>query len=48
MAVSPLAPSNFPEMPEIAGVRMATAAAGIRYREIQLSIAVEISVHDVE
>jgi glutamate N-acetyltransferase / amino-acid N-acetyltransferase len=29
--VSPLAPSNFPEMPEIAGVRMATAAAGIRY-----------------
>src|ERR1700756_2057197 len=31
MAVSPLAPSKFPEMPEIAGVRMATAAAGIRY-----------------
>jgi glutamate N-acetyltransferase / amino-acid N-acetyltransferase len=31
MAVSPLAPSNFPEMPEIAGVRMATAAAGIRH-----------------
>jgi len=31
-AVSPLAPSNFPEMPEIAGVRMATAAAGIRYK----------------
>src|SRR5713226_4840912 len=30
-AVSPLAPSNFPEMPEIAGVRMATAAA-IRYK----------------
>src|SRR5579871_176941 len=30
-AVSPLAPLNFPEMPEIAGVRMATAAAGIRY-----------------
>jgi glutamate N-acetyltransferase/amino-acid N-acetyltransferase len=30
-AVSPLAPSNFPDMPEIAGVRMATAAAGIRY-----------------
>src|SRR5215510_4222777 len=30
-AVSPLAPSNFPEMPEIAGVRLATAAAGIRY-----------------
>jgi glutamate N-acetyltransferase/amino-acid N-acetyltransferase len=31
-AVSPLAPSNFPEMPEIDGVRMATAAAGIRYK----------------
>src|SRR5215467_182782 len=30
-AVSPLAPSNFPDMPQIAGVRMATAAAGIRY-----------------
>jgi glutamate N-acetyltransferase/amino-acid N-acetyltransferase len=31
-AVSPLAPSNFPDMPEIAGVRVATAAAGIRYK----------------
>jgi glutamate N-acetyltransferase / amino-acid N-acetyltransferase len=31
-AVSPLAPSHFPEMPEIAGVRMATAEAGIRYK----------------
>ena len=31
-AVSPLAPLNFPDMPEIAGVRMATAAAGIRYK----------------
>src|SRR5215468_7548594 len=31
-AVSPLAPPNFPDMPEIAGVRMATAAAGIRYQ----------------
>jgi glutamate N-acetyltransferase / amino-acid N-acetyltransferase len=31
-AVSPLAPANFPDMPEIAGVRMATAAAGIRYK----------------
>src|SRR5215813_4037237 len=31
-AVSPLAPSNFPHMPEIAGVRMASAAAGIRYK----------------
>jgi glutamate N-acetyltransferase/amino-acid N-acetyltransferase len=31
-AVSPLAPSNFSDMPEIAGVRMATGAAGIRYK----------------
>src|SRR6516165_11385601 len=31
-AVSPLAPSNFPDMPEIAGVRVATGAAGIRYK----------------
>jgi glutamate N-acetyltransferase/amino-acid N-acetyltransferase len=31
-AVSPLAPAHFPDMPEIAGVRMATAAAGIRYK----------------
>ncbi len=32
-AVSPLAPKTFPAMPEIAGVRLATAAAGIRYRD---------------
>src|ERR1700731_3744356 len=31
--VSPLAPTHVPEMPEIAGVRLATAAAGIRYRD---------------
>jgi glutamate N-acetyltransferase / amino-acid N-acetyltransferase len=31
-AVSPLAPSNFPDMPDIAGVRLATGAAGIRYK----------------
>ena len=30
--VSPLAPTSVPEMPEIAGVRLATAAAGIRYK----------------
>ena len=29
--VSPLAPEAFPEMPPVAGVRLATAAAGIRY-----------------
>ena len=31
-AVSPLAPTQVPDMPEIAGVRLATAAAGIRYK----------------
>jgi glutamate N-acetyltransferase/amino-acid N-acetyltransferase len=31
--VSPLAPASFPDMPEVAGVRLATAAAGIRYRD---------------
>jgi glutamate N-acetyltransferase/amino-acid N-acetyltransferase len=30
-AISPLAPASFPDMPGIAGVRVATAAAGIRY-----------------
>ena len=30
-AISPLAPASFPEMPSVAGVRLATAAAGIRY-----------------
>jgi glutamate N-acetyltransferase/amino-acid N-acetyltransferase len=31
-AISPLAPTDVPDMPEIAGVRLATAAAGIRYK----------------
>ncbi len=30
--VSPLAPTSFPEMPEIAGVALAAAATGIRYK----------------
>src|SRR5262249_4857337 len=30
-SISPLAPASFPEMPPIDGVRLATAAAGIRY-----------------
>jgi glutamate N-acetyltransferase/amino-acid N-acetyltransferase len=30
-AVSPLAPEQFPDIPPIAGVKLATAAAGIRY-----------------
>src|SRR6516225_1633888 len=31
-AVCPLAPTTVPEMPEIAGVRLATSEAGIRYK----------------
>jgi glutamate N-acetyltransferase / amino-acid N-acetyltransferase len=31
IALSPLAPASFPDMPPVAGVRLATAAAGIRY-----------------
>ncbi|MBY0382169.1 MAG: bifunctional glutamate N-acetyltransferase/amino-acid acetyltransferase ArgJ [Xanthobacteraceae bacterium] len=31
-AISPLAPTHVPDMPTIAGVRLATAAAGIRYK----------------
>jgi glutamate N-acetyltransferase/amino-acid N-acetyltransferase len=30
-SISPLAPASFPEMPPVAGVRLSTAAAGIRY-----------------
>src|SRR5262249_9204799 len=32
-AVSPLAPARFPDLPPIAGVRLAAGAAGIRYQE---------------
>lgn len=32
-ALSPLAPKNFPDLPEIAGVRFAAGAAGIRYKD---------------
>src|ERR1700744_2601026 len=31
--VSPLAPKSFPKLPPLAGVRLATAAAGVRYKE---------------
>src|SRR6202030_3360025 len=31
-SISPLAPTDVPAMPEIAGVKLATAAAGIRYK----------------
>jgi len=32
-SISPLAPTDVPEMPAIAGVKLATAAAGIRYKD---------------
>lgn len=32
VAVSPLAPKSFPEMPALRGVRMTTASAGIKYK----------------
>jgi len=32
MTVSPLAPAKFPDLPEIAGVRFASAAAGVKYK----------------
>src|ERR1700758_5060803 len=32
-AISPLAPTDVPDMPAIAGVKLATAAAGIRYKD---------------
>ena len=30
--ISPLAPTSYPEMPPVAGVRLATASAGIKYK----------------
>jgi len=32
-AVSPLAPKTFPKLPPLAGVRLASAAAGVRYKD---------------
>ena len=32
-AVSPLAPKSFPKLPPLAGVRLGTAAAGLRYKQ---------------
>lgn len=33
LAVSPLAPASFPKLPEIEGVRFATAQAGVKYKD---------------
>ena len=32
MTLSPLAPSNFPDLPKISGINLATAASGTRYK----------------
>ncbi len=32
LAISPLAPARFPDMPSISGVRLATAATGLKYK----------------
>ena len=39
MEQSPLAPKSFPELPPIAGVTFATAAAGIRYQGMDAQMA---------
>jgi glutamate N-acetyltransferase/amino-acid N-acetyltransferase len=33
LAVSPLAPKSFPRLPPLAGVRLSTGAAGVRYKD---------------
>ena len=40
---SPLAPERFPDIPPIPGVRLATAAAGLRYRERLDLLLVELA-----
>jgi glutamate N-acetyltransferase/amino-acid N-acetyltransferase len=40
---SPLAPARFPDLPGIAGVRLASAAAGVRYRDRADLMAAEIA-----
>src|SRR5215510_15014301 len=41
--ISPLAPKTVPDMPALDGVRLATAAAGIRYRDRTDVLLVELS-----
>ncbi len=41
--ISPLAPEAFPEMPAVAGVRLSTAACGIRYRDRSDACLVELA-----
>ena len=42
--ISPLAPAGFPDMPAIAGVRIATHACGMRYRGRDDVLLVELAV----
>jgi glutamate N-acetyltransferase / amino-acid N-acetyltransferase len=41
--VSPLAPKSYPKMPEVAGVRFATAEAGIKYKDRTDVLLVELA-----
>lgn len=44
MTVSPLAPASFPELPAVAGVELATLAAGLRYQgraDLMLALVAE-------
>ncbi|MDX9860756.1 MAG: bifunctional glutamate N-acetyltransferase/amino-acid acetyltransferase ArgJ [Rhodospirillales bacterium] len=41
--ISPLAPARFPEMPAVAGVRLATAACGIKYKGRDDLLVVELA-----
>ena len=47
MKTSPLAPAHFPDLPVIAGVTFASAAAGVKYQnrtDVMLAIAAPGSV----
>lgn len=45
--ISPLAPKNFPEMPNVPGVRLASAQAGIKYQNRTDVMVAELSEHTV-
>ena len=43
MAISPLAPDAFPLLPEINGVRFASGAAGVKYKDRKDVMLVELA-----
>jgi glutamate N-acetyltransferase / amino-acid N-acetyltransferase len=43
LPISPLAPAGFPDIPPVAGVRLATCEAGIRYRDRADLLLVELA-----